>query len=211
MSQTEQALSPDAFMAVLKGRRSIRKYRPDPVPEEMVEQLLEAGRWAPSASNRQPWRFIVVRDEQIRNAVARHAGIAVIRFSFVDDAPLLIVLLGDRSNPVYRTYLHEDVGLAGSQIMLQAHAMGLGTCWLGGIDKDAIARILGVPQTVEIVGMLTVGFPAESPNPRPRKPLEDLFYTDVYGNRDGAGASAADAGWWKRLLSRLRFNFVGRE
>ena len=197
-------------MAILMGRRSIRKYHPDPVPEEMVEQMLEAGRWAPSASNRQPWRFVVVRDEQIRKAVAQHAGIAVIRFTFVEEAPLLIMLLGDRSNPVYRTFLHEDVGLAGAQIMLQAHALGLGTCWLGGIDKDAIAKILRVPETMEIVGMLAVGFPAESPKPRPRKPLEDLFYRDVFGNRDAVGVSAADAGWWKRLMSKLRIKFVGR-
>jgi nitroreductase len=74
MTQGNDHISPEALLALLKERRSIRRYRPDPVPDEMVEQLLEAGRWAPSASNRQPWEFIVIHDETIRRQVAQHAA-----------------------------------------------------------------------------------------------------------------------------------------
>jgi nitroreductase len=201
---------PQATLALLKGRRSIRRYRPDPVPDEMVEQLLEAGRWAPSASNRQPWAFIVIRDEAVRREVAQHAAYYFVRWAHVDEAPLLIVLCGDARNRIYRQFLHEDIGLAGSQIMLQAHALGLGTCWIGGLDRPALAAILKVPEGMEIIGLLTVGFPAEDPPPPPRKPLADIVHYEVYGNRKpGAGVTTGriQAGPLGILLRRLRIRF----
>jgi nitroreductase len=195
------------MLALLKSRRSIRRYRPDPVPDEMVEQLLEAGRWAPSASNRQPWEFIVVRDEAIRRQIAQHAAFYFIRWAQVTEAPLLIVLCGDRRNRFYRRFLHEDIGLAGGQIMLQAKALGLGTCWIGALDRKAIAGILKLPDHLEIVGLLTVGFPAEDPPLPPRKPLAEIAHYDVYGNRvgtEGATPGRISAGPLSILLRRLR-------
>ena len=168
----------------------------------MVEQLLEAGRWAPSASNRQPWHFIVIRDEEARRAVAEHGTYHFIGWAHVKAAPLLIALCGEARNPVYRRFLHEDIGLAGSQIMLQAHALGLGTCWIGGIDPDALGDILRVPDHVEVIGLLTVGFPAEDPAPRRRKPLAEVAHYDVFGGQR-AEASAAPGRVRGRLLGRL--------
>ena len=208
MSQVNDQVSPESTMALLKGRRSIRRYRPDPVPDEMIEQLLEAGRWAPSASNRQPWQFIVVRDKEILQEVAQHAAYFFIRWAHVEEAPLLIVLCGDARNRVYRQFLHEDVGLAGSQIMLQAHALGLGTCWIGGLDRKAIGDILKVPDTVEVIGLLTVGFPDESPKPPDRKPLAEIVHYDVFGNRgDDVQVSPGRiaAGPLGVLLRKVRF------
>jgi nitroreductase len=204
---------PESVLALLKGRRSIRRYRPDPVPDEMVEQLLEAGRWAPSASNRQPWVFIVVRDEAIRREVAQHAAYYFVRWAHVAEAPLLIVMCGDARHPVYRQFLHEDIGLAGAQIMLQAKALGLGTCWIGGLDRKVIAAILRVPDHMEIVGLLTVGFPAEDPEPRPRKPLAEIVHYDVYGNRgegEGATPGRVPGGLVGKLLRRLRVSYRSR-
>lgn len=206
MTPEKNQLSPDAVMALLKGRRSIRRYRPDAVPEEMVQQLLEAGRWAPSASNRQPWIFIVVRDEAIRQQLAEQAAYYFIRWAQVGEAPLLLVLCGDARNPVYRQFLHEDVGLAGSQIMLQAHALGLGTCWIGGVDRSSVAAILRLPDHLDVVGLLTVGFPAEDPSPRSRKPLSEIVYYDVYGNETpGSPVTAGElpGGWFRKLLRRV--------
>jgi len=205
--QTDDLPSPESLLTLLKTRRSIRRYRPDPVPDEMVEQLLEAGRWAPSASNRQPWDFIVVRDETIRQQVAEHAAFYFIRWAHVAEAPLLIVLCGDAGKRIYRQFLHEDIGLAGSQIMLQAKALGLGTCWLGGIDRKAIAATLKLPERLEVVGLLTVGFPAEDPPPTSRKPLSEIVHYDVYGNRaddGGATPGRAPTGLLGILLRRFR-------
>jgi len=195
---------------LLKTRRSIRRYRPDAVPDEMVEQLLEAGRWAPSASNRQPWEFIVVRDEAIRRQVAQHAAFYFIKWAHVGEAPVLIVLCGEARNPAYRRFLHEDVGLAGAQIMLQAKALGLGTCWIGALDRKAIAGILKIPDHLEIVGLLTVGFPAEDPPPPPRKLLAEIVHYEVYGNRAKGGEAKPGripAGPLGILLRRLRLPF----
>jgi nitroreductase len=207
---SDDLMSPEAVLALLKGRRSIRRYHPDPVPDEMIEQLLEAGQWAPSASNRQPWQFIVVRDEAILKQVAQHAAYYFIRWAHVEEAPLLIVLCGDARNRIYRQFLHEDIGLAGSQIMLQAHALGLGTCWIGGLDRKAIGDTLKVPEYLDIVGLLTVGFPAEDPEPPARKPLAEIVHYDVYGNRGDGGEVTSGrvvAGPLGILLRKLRFKF----
>jgi len=209
MTAIDEQISPQALLALLKGRRSIRRYRPDPVPDELIEQILEAGRWAPSASNRQPWTFIVVQDKDILQQVAQHAAYYFVRWAHVKDAPLLIALCGDARHPIYRQFLHEDVGLAGSQIMLQAKALGLGTCWLGGLDRKAIAGILRVPNHVEIIGLLAVGFPDEEPESRSRKPLSEIVYYNVYGNRgedDDASPGQVPGGLLGRLLRRLRLD-----
>jgi nitroreductase len=187
MTPTDEHAFAESVLNLLEGRRSIRRYRPDPVPDEMIQQLLEAGRWAPSASNRQPWAFIVVQDEAVRREVAQHAAYFFLRWAHVEEAPLLIVLCGDARSRIYRQFLHEDIGLAGGQIMLQAAALGLGTCWIGGLDRKAIAGILKVPDRMEVVGLLTVGFPAEDPPAPSRKPLAEIAHYDVYGNRAGGG------------------------
>ncbi len=179
-------VTPEGVLALLKGRRSIRRYRTDPVPDALLEQVLEAGQWAPSASNRQPWDFIVVRDPQVRKAVAEYARYYFIKWPHVEEAPVIIVLCGDAKNRVYRQFLHEDIGLAGGQMMLQAAALGLGTCWLGGVDKKALGQLLNVPEHIEVVGLLTLGFPAEDPPPPKRKPLADIVHYEVFGNREGS-------------------------
>jgi len=209
MADTEWDVSPESLLALLKGRRSIRRYRPDPVPQEMVMQLLEAGRWAPSASNRQPWDFIVVEDEAVRRRVAQHAAYTFIRWAHVEQAPLLIVLCGNARNPIYRQFLHEDVGLAGSQIMLQAAALGLGTCWIGGLDRKAIGDILKIPGHIEVVGLLTVGFPDEDPEPPSRKPLEKIAHYDQYGRRSketDVAPGELEVGFLGWLVRRLKID-----
>jgi nitroreductase len=106
VSQMTGLPSPEETMALFKGRRSVRRYKPDPVPEQLVRQLLEAGRWAPSASNRQPWAFITVQDPTIRKQVAEHAAYYFVRWAHVAEAPLLIVMCGHRKSPAYLPFLH---------------------------------------------------------------------------------------------------------
>jgi hypothetical protein len=117
---------------------------------------------------------------------------------------------GSVGRPVAQPGLVEDIGLAGSQIMLQAKSLGLGTCWVGGVDaagRKQIAAILKLPEHLEVVGLLTVGFPAEDPPPPARKPLTEIVHYDVYGNQ-APGSSAtpgrARGGALSILLRRLR-------
>ncbi len=206
------ALTEASVMDLLKGRRSIRSYRSDPVPAHLLEQVLEAGRWAPSASNRQPWAFVVVQDDEIRRQVATHAAYYFVRWAVVEQAPVLIVLCGHRGSRIYHQFLHEDIGLAGGQMMLQAAALGLGTCWIGGLDRKAIAGVLRVPEDWEIVGLLTLGFPAESPRVTNRKPLADLVHHDLFGRLSTEATPAAGrppGGPLQTVLRRLRLT-VGR-
>ena len=214
MTETQAEIpSPEATMSLLQRRRSIRQYRPDPIPDEMVDQILQAGQWAPSASHRQPWAFIVVRDPKIREQVAAHAAYYFIRWAHVEQAPLLIVMCGHCKSSVYRQFLHEDIGLAGGQMMLQARALGLGTCWIGGLDRKALAGILKVPDEWEIVGLLTVGFPDEEPRAPRRKPLADIVHYDVFGNF-GPGATPEagrpPGGVWATIRRQFRIRYRGR-
>jgi nitroreductase len=173
-------ISGEALLELIKYRRSVRRYLPDPVPHEMVEQIVEAGRWAPSANNQQPWAFIVVTDQDQRTQVARHASYYLARHARVDEAPLLIVLCGQVRSRVYHKYLRGELGMAGIQMMLEATALGLGTCWVDGLDRDEIAEILQVPDYLEIVALITVGFPAETPAPTTRKPLSEIVHYQEY-------------------------------
>jgi nitroreductase len=209
-SVAPESPSPEATLALLKERRSVRKYRTDPVPADMLEQILEAGRWAPSASNRQPWAFIVVQDAETRRQVAANAAYYFVRWAHVSEAPLLIALCGHRKSGIYRRFLHEDIGLAGGQMMIQAHALGLGTCWIGGLDRKALTGILKVPDDWEIVGLLTVGFPSESPRPSRRRALADVVHYDAFGNQEvtpGRKPGKPPGGPLVTLLRRLRFSW----
>lgn len=207
---TEINISPESLLDLFRSRRSIRQYRPDPVPDELLDQVLEAGRWAPSASNRQPWDFIVIRDETVRREVAKHAAYFLIKWAHVEQAPVLIVLCGNSSNRIYNQFLHEDIGLAGGQMMLQAKALGLGTCWLGGLDRKAMGDVIKLPENIQIIGLLTVGFPAEDPPPPRRKPLADIVHYDTFGNQTKNGdvsPGRIKSGPLGILLRRFRIPF----
>jgi nitroreductase len=191
MSEKDR-VAPEALLDLMRSRRSVRRYLPEPVPDEMLQQILEAGRWAPSAGNQQPWAFVVVQDDEIREKVARHATYFLARHARVEEAPLLIVLCGQIGSRMDRRSLPAEVGMAGMQMMLQAHALGLGACWVDGIDRDAIADVLQIPVYLQIAGLLTIGYPAETPPVTPRKPLFEIVHYEVYesltfgdGARDG--------------------------
>ncbi len=196
------------LLTLMKSRRSIRHYQDREISEEAIQQVLEAGRWAPSASNRQPWHFIVIRQPEIRQAVAEHAAYTFIRWAHVDEAPVIIALCGEARNRIYRQFLHEDVGIAGTQMMLEATALGLGTCWVGGLDRKAIEDVLKLPKTIELVGLLTLGYPDESPEPPARKPLARIVHYETYGNRHkGEGKPGrVITGPLGILLRKLRIN-----
>lgn len=163
-------------LEAIKTRRSIRKYEKRPVPEELLEKILEAGRWAPSASNAQPWNFIVLRDEGIRREVARVSTYG----KFLAEAPLGIAVVVD---PQASTHPVEDGAIATQNMLLAAHALGLGTCWIGSYESDyeeKVKKILGIPENKRLLSLISVGFPAESRKSE-REELREIVFTDCYG------------------------------
>jgi len=168
----------NVFDAITK-RRSIRAYKPDPIPEDKLNRVLEAARLAPSAKNRQPWKFIVVKDPTIRQALVP----ACKGQRFVGEAPVVIVGVAETTDYVLTCGIPAhiiDIAIAMTQITLQAMEEGLGTCWIGAFYQDEVKKVLGIPPDKQVVELMTLGYPAESPAPRPRKSFEEVFVFDRY-------------------------------
>lgn len=172
----------DVFQAI-KGRRSIRSYRSDPVPDDILDKVLDAARWAPSAGNCQPWEFIVITDHEIK----RNLRDAALGQSFVEEAPVVIVACANemRSARVYgdrgrRFYCLVDAAAAVQNMLLAAHALGLGTCWVGAFDDAMVVKILGLPSGVRPVAIVPLGYPDEAPRGPSRMRLNDLVHSNQY-------------------------------
>ena len=160
----------------IKTRRSIRKYKPEPIPEEKLRNILEAARLAPSAGNRQPWRFVVVQNKGLKKALAEAAN----NQTFLNDASAIIVAIGDPE--VSARWYERDPMIALEHIVLAATAMGYGACWIGAFDEDAIKHLLKIPANVKIIALLPIGIPDEKPAPRPRKEFAEIFFKEEWQN-----------------------------
>ena len=196
------------FDAVIRARRSIRKFKPKPVPENCLPELLEAARLAPSGLNMQPWRFIVVQSREVRERIVKATP-----STFALNAPILIVCCGDmqvfqtcqkrigelhsagayqgtsfqdftaedffsRTNTdesATRSYLAMNVAIAIEHINLKAFDLGLGACWIGAFDRDAVKNILEIDERYDIIALLAVGYTDQSPGPRPRLPVNEIL------------------------------------
>jgi nitroreductase len=192
----------------IRGRRSVRRWKDQAVPRELIVRALEAARWAPSAVNRQPWHFVVVTEAERRAALAQAtavAGIALMRH--VTQAPVLVALCGDeKRSPAW--YVH-DCCLASENLMLAAHALGLGTCWVGAFDEGKVAQALGIPEGIRVVGLITLGYPAQKESaPTPRVPLDEVVHWEVF--KEGAGANVLGSFRRGRIsLVRRLADFLG--
>lgn len=156
------------FLELVKKRKSIRKYSSRPVPREMIDSCLEAARLAPSACNSQPWFFIVVDDEKIKNEIAKKALSGIYKMNaFVREAPTLIVVLTEHSTYIARMggqlrhvkYSLIDIGIACEHLILRAVELGLGTCWLGWFNEKAVKKVLGLPKSKRIDVIISLGYP----------------------------------------------------
>lgn len=165
-------------MQAIKERRSIRAYQNRPVAEDTLAQVLDAARLAPSARNRQEWRFVVVKDGAQIRRVAEAAG-----QPFIGTAPVIIAGIALNPERVLRcgvpTYA-VDLAIAMTNITLAATALGLGTCWVGSFDQEAVKRVLRIPVECKVVELMPLGYPAEEPAARPRKPLTEVVSYDYF-------------------------------
>ena len=149
-------------LEAIRIRRSIRKYRSDAIAADVLDRMLEALRLAPSACNYQPWRFIVVRDAKMREALA-HASRDQM---FMAQAPVIIVGCGFPAKAYQKmggsgNSVDIDLAIALDHLMLAAAEAGLGTCWIGAFDEKAVKRVLDLPKEVKVVALTPLGYPAE--------------------------------------------------
>jgi nitroreductase len=172
----------DVFEAI-KGRRSVRKFKRKSVSADMVEKLIDAGRWAPSAGNIQPWEFIIVRKAEIKAELAEAAG----GQAFIEEAPVAIVVCANENRSVQgygvrgkTLYCIQDTAAAIQNIHLAAYALGLGTCWVGAFGEEEVKEALKIPDGVRPVAIVPVGFAAEAVPPRRRRPIEQFVHYDVF-------------------------------
>ncbi|NQT94750.1 MAG: nitroreductase family protein [Lentisphaerae bacterium] len=171
------------FLRLAARRRSCRTYRSVPVPRERIEKLIEAARLAPSACNRQPWRFAVVTEEETRQALAREGILPGLSMEWIADAPVVIAM-GIRASTVTHSvaplfsgvdYAWMDVGIAGEHLVLEATQQGLGSCWIGWIRPAKVRNIVRWPHDVKPAALITIGWPAaEETPPRPRLPPDQI-------------------------------------
>jgi len=164
---------------VIRKRCSVRSYADRPVERDKIERLLEAARLAPSASNRQEWRFVVVTDAERRAGLAKAAG-----QEFVGQAPVVIAACAETDGHVMRCgqpCYPIDVAIAIDHMTLQAAAENLGTCWIGAFSEDQAKDVLGIPAEIRVVELLTVGY-ASGPPPRSRSrlPFEGIVHWETW-------------------------------
>ena len=162
------------FSELIEKRYSVRAYKPDPVEDEKLERVLEAARLAPTAANLQPFQLIVIHTAGREAELMRIYG----RNWFVE-APLVICACGIPSRGWVRqsdgkSYTDVDVSIVMDHLVLAAADLGLGTCWIGAFDPDAAREVLGLPDGVEPIAFTPLGYPADRPRPKKRKPLSDL-------------------------------------
>ena len=175
----------DVFEAI-HGRRSIRAYKDEPVPDNVLKKILEAAIMAPSAGNLQPWEFVIIRDRERKERLA----MAALGQMFIAEAPVVIVVGADKDRTSWRygergetLYCIQDTAAAIMNLMLAAYALGYGTCWIGAFHDDEVARIVGFPKNVRPVAIIPLGKPDEKPRAPPRMPLEKVVHLEKYGNR----------------------------
>ena len=162
-----------AILNEIAGRRSIRRFLPRAVEKDKLERVLEAGRLAPSAKNRQEWRFVVLQRPAAREKVKE----AAFGEEKVAQAPVIIALCTtnvDYQMPNGQPSYPIDLAFAAAFMTLQAQAEGLGTCCLSTYDETAVAELIGLPFSMRVVLLLLLGYPAEVPEPTPRKPLKRI-------------------------------------
>jgi len=181
-------------LEAIKTRRSIRKYKAAPVDDKTIQLVLEAARWAPSWKNTQCWRFIVVRDSDIKAELAQALGKVSDApnpsTDAVRNAPVVIVACAELGKSGYDKgelatdkgdyWYMFDVALAMQNLTLAAHSLGLGTVHVGLFDAEKVASILEVPQGFRVVAMTPLGYPNQEPKTRPRRELSQTVFYDKY-------------------------------
>jgi nitroreductase len=170
-------------LEAIKGRRSVREFKPDPVKEQDLQKILEAAQWAPSAGHCQPLELVVVKDETVKQKLVR----AALGQSFIAEAPVVVVVCADvaRTSSRYgargaNLYCIQDTAAAVQNIHLAAHALGYATCWIGAFDEGEAANAIKAPAGIRPLAIIPLGKPAEKPSPPRRIPLSKIVHENSF-------------------------------
>ena len=165
------------FLELVASRYSVRSYQPRPVEQDKLDRILEAARLAPFGSRQQPWKFVVVRDAEIRGRLAA----ACSNQQFIALAPVVIAGVGLMPDRIMRCGVPGDpvdVAIAMEHLALAATAEGLGTCWIGAFQQDQVRELLGIPESAKVIEVMTLGYPADRPPSKDRKPISEIVCYD---------------------------------
>ncbi len=163
-------INPEAFLEFIKDRRSIRSFQDKQVPDNEIQMILEAGRWAPSASNKQPWEFYVIRDKEILKEISKNA----IYGRHIKRAPFAIAIIGKKT--ISPNYYIQDTSLVSMTMMLMAWSLGIGTCWTGSMNREKAKEILGLGKDDYILTILPMGYiKGNIPKPTLRTALDQIL------------------------------------
>jgi nitroreductase len=167
----------------IKGRRSIRAFKKQNVPEETVEKLIEAASWAPSAGNIQPWEFVIVRKPAVKKKLAQ----AALNQAFVEEAPVVIVVCANetRSSMGYglrgsTLYCIQDTAAALQNVLLTVHSLGLGACWIGAFNEGEAREAVNAPEGIRPVAIIPIGYANEAPPQRSRRPFTQIMHYEIF-------------------------------
>ena len=172
----------ETVFSVIKNRRSVRAYKDMPIKNNDLEKILEAGRWAPSGVNIQPWRFLIVRDKLLIKEVGELCYFGAIKSRHVCEAAAVIVLCGD-SRSLGDTW-EKDCMIAGTNMTLMAEALGIGSCWIGAFNGKSIRELCSIPAYLQIIVIISMGYAVLPVSPPPRLPLKEIVRYETFGKRD---------------------------
>lgn len=156
-------------------RRSVRKFTDEPVAEDVMNSILEAGRLAPSATNKQPWHFVVAREKRAKEACTFRGF-----NKFVTDASFVVVGLYKKSEVIIEKLSIMDVTIALQNMVIAGWVQGVGSCWMGAFDEPKLRDALDLPGDTRIVGAIAFGNPAETPRQPTKKPLDEIVHFDKW-------------------------------
>jgi len=158
-----------SLLDAMLSRRSIRRYEKKKMPEDILKRILEAGRQSPSADNRQPWHFIVLTDDGIREKLSHGRW-----NTFVKDSAFTIVGCAYVGDAEGRRWSTVDTTIALENMVIAACALGVGSCWVGDFQEEMVKRLLNIPEDWSVISLVTFGYPAEKPTSRSKKPLDEI-------------------------------------
>jgi len=171
------------ILETIKNRRSIRTYKRQDLAQQTLDKLLEAARWAPSAGNVQPWAFVIVTSQKIKQGIS----LGAFGQKSLEEASIVIIVCADekRAEQSYGSrgktlYCLQDTAAAIQNIMLTAHSLGLGSCWVGAFKEEEIRKVIRAPKEMRPIALIPIGYPNENPAARNRRPLSEITRKETF-------------------------------